>query len=110
MSDRVELIVKLLEDHQTELMNPSIRRHWAEAIARADESMYMKLNDEVCQVLGKVLGYPWYKDHQKNFPGSTEKDGVCVADGTAESLADQAAERIKNLELQLEEIKSGSRK
>ena len=53
---------------------------------------------EVEQILGKVLGYPWYKDDQKNFPGATEDDGVCVGEHVPETLAEEAASRI--LELQ----------
>ena len=49
------------------------------------------------QTLGKALGYPWFKDDQKNFPGSTQEHGVCVGDHVAESLADEAAEMIGRL-------------
>lgn len=66
-------------------------------------------NDEVCQVLGKALAYPWYKDNQKNFPGATEANGVCVGNQTAESIADEAASEIARLR-QLErrcEMKTG---
>lgn len=56
-----------------------------------------KQNDEVCQILGKVLGSPWYKDDQKNFPGATEENGVCVGDHVAESLAEVAAREISRL-------------
>jgi len=55
---------------------------------------YYRLRDEVEQVLGKALGYPWYKDDQKNFPGTTVADGVCVGDHVPESLLDEAARRI----------------
>ena len=48
-----------------------------------------KMNEEVCQVAGKVLGYPWFKDDQKNFPGSTEEHGVCVGNHVAESIVDE---------------------
>ena len=54
---------------------------------------------EIQQALGKALGYPWYKDDPKNFPGSTEKDGVCVGDHVAETLALEAARKISDLEL-----------
>ena len=57
----------------------------------------IKMADEVSQTLGKVLGYPWYKDDQKTFPNAVEADGVCVGDAVAESLAEQAANRIKEL-------------
>ena len=54
---------------------------------------------EIQQSLGKALGYPWYKDDPKNFPGSTEKDGVCVGDHVAETLAMEAARKINDLQL-----------
>ncbi|WP_433935218.1 hypothetical protein [Brevundimonas diminuta] len=55
---------------------------------------YAKSNDQVCQSLGKALGYPWFKDDQVNFPRSTEADGVCVGEHVAESIADEAAKII----------------
>ena len=30
------------------------------------------MNTEVCQRLGKALGYPWFRDDNENFPGATE--------------------------------------
>jgi len=64
-----------------------------------------KQNMEIEQTCGKVLDYPWFKDDQKNFPGATEKDGVCVGDHVAETIAaelarkyTEARERIKRLE------------
>ena len=65
------------------------------------KAAYSKTNDAVCQELGKVLGYPWFKDDQKNFPGATEKEGVCIGEHVAESIAAEAATRIKNLEAKL---------
>lgn len=47
------------------------------------------------QALWKALGYPWFKDDQKNWPHATEADGVCVGDHTPESLAIEAADRIE---------------
>ena len=47
------------------------------------------------QLLAKKLGYPWYKDDQKNFPGATEADGVCIGEGDYESLAMQAARQLE---------------
>lgn len=49
---------------------------------------------EVEQALGKVLGYPWYRDDQKNFPGSSEVDGVCVGEHVPSSIANEAATKI----------------
>lgn len=63
---------------------------------RALETAYARTNAEVCQVLGKALGYPWFKDDQKNFPGATEAGGVCVGGHVAETLADEAAELIRD--------------
>lgn len=60
-----------------------------------------KQNDEVCQVLGRALGYPAFVDDQVNFPGATEADGVCVGDHVAESMADEAARRISAAEAKL---------
>lgn len=64
-----------------------------------------KSQEEITQICGKALGYSWYKDDQKNFPGATEKTGVCVGEHVAETivaeLADKYAkanERIKRLE------------
>lgn len=57
-----------------------------------------RTNEDVCQTLGKALGYyPWFKDDQKNFSGATEADGVCVGDHTAGSLADEAADEVERL-------------
>ena len=53
---------------------------------------------EIEQTLGKALGYPWFKDDQKNFPGATDADGVCVGDHVAASLAMEAADKILTLE------------
>lgn len=57
-----------------------------------------KESEEIEQILGKALGYPWFKDDPKNFPNATEADGVCVGDNTAWSLAMLAADKIKELE------------
>lgn len=58
---------------------------------------FCKEEHEVCQHLGKALGYPWFKDDQKNFPGTTEADGVCVGEHVPCTLADEAATRIRLL-------------
>lgn len=52
-------------------------------------------SDAVMQLLGKALGYPWFKDHADLFPGqTTEEHGICPGDHSAESMADEAAQRI----------------
>lgn len=68
--------------------------------------LYMASHNEIEQTLGKALGYPWYKDDQKNFPGSTEKDGVCVGEHVAESIASEAANRIEKLTKENEGLKN----
>lgn len=55
-------------------------------------------NHEIEQILGAALGYPRYCDDQKNFPGATEADGVCVGYHVAETLATEAAARIATLQ------------
>lgn len=51
---------------------------------------------EVEQILGKALGYPWYKDDPKNFPDATEADGVCTGEHTYLTLAMEAAKLLSN--------------
>lgn len=65
-------------------------------------------NDEICQALGKALGYPWFKDDQVNFSGATEANGVCVGDHVAESLVGEAAKEIGRLRAALGNIASGT--
>ena len=52
---------------------------------------------EIKQILGKALGYPWFKNDPRNFPNATEADGVCVGDHVAVTLAMEASDRIKKL-------------
>jgi hypothetical protein len=51
------------------------------------------------------LGYPWFKDDQKNFPGADESCGVCVGDHVAETLAMEAATEIERLRKENERLK-----
>lgn len=59
---------------------------------------------EIEQILGKVLGYPWFKDDQKNFPDATEEHGVCVGDHGAITLATEASDKIKQLKDRVEKL------
>lgn len=54
---------------------------------------------EVEQVLGKALGYPSYGPEM--FPDGKPNGSVCVGEHVPESLADEAAARIKKLEQQI---------
>lgn len=56
------------------------------------------MNDEISQILGKALGYPYFCDDKKNFTEAVESDGVCVGDHVAESLAIEAANRLEAAE------------
>lgn len=64
-----------------------------------------KSNDEIGQVLAKALGYHWFKDDQKNFPGATEENGVCIGDHVAESLADEAAKGLVARDKEIERLR-----
>jgi len=61
------------------------------------------MNAEVCQRLGKALGYPWFRDDQENFPGATEENGVCTGEHVAESIAAEAAAEIERLRAERDE-------
>jgi hypothetical protein len=74
-----------------------------EAGAILQNEKYKKEMGEIEQILGKALGYPWFKDDQCNFPNATEADGVAVGDHTAWSLAMEAADKIESLQKQLDE-------
>lgn len=61
------------------------------------ERLLVQHNDAICQIAGKALGYPWFKDDQKNFPGATEADGVRVGEHVAESIVEELARRFLEL-------------
>ena len=54
-------------------------------------------NEEICQILGKVLGYPWYVDSKEVHPKATLETGVRVGDHVAVSIAAEAAKEILKL-------------
>jgi hypothetical protein len=56
--------------------------------------------DECQQIAGKVLGYPWYKDDQKNFPNANDANGVCIGEHCGSSIVQELANAlIKRREL-----------
>ena len=63
-----------------------------------------KMNKEVCDILGRVLGYPWYKDDKENFPDATEADGICVGGNVAESLAEEAAIELTKAKVEIKRL------
>lgn len=44
------------------------------------------------QIAGKALGYPWFKDDQKHFPGATEEDGVCIGEHVGDTIVEELAQ------------------
>lgn len=68
-------------------------------------AMMTAQNDDVCQELGKALGYMWFKDDQETFPGATEEDGVFVPECCAVVMAENAAARIRKLEGEVRRLK-----
>jgi hypothetical protein len=74
------------------------------APASERERGMMKELHDVEQVLGMALGYPWYKDDQKNFPGAIDADGVCVGEHVPATIAAEAADGIQMLRRALERI------
>lgn len=80
---------------------------WLQRDVEAMRDRWIRSDGEACQILAQVIGgFPWYKDDQKNFPGATEKDGVCYAEHTIHTLATKVAERTAVLERELERWKS----
>ena len=70
------------------------------------EDIGCKTDGEIEQILAQAIGgFPWYKDDQKNFPNSTEKDGVCVGDHTPVTLAMTAAKVIVKQEAEIKRLK-----
>lgn len=69
------------------------------------ESAYFSTVATVDQTLGRALGYPRYCDDQKNFPGTTDADGVCTGDHVAETLASEAAKRIEQHAREVERLR-----
>jgi hypothetical protein len=106
---RIQRLCEGLQDTRIDWKNLEIERlkqalHDARIENSGQAAEFERLRDAftardtgIQQTLGKALGYPWFKDDQKNFPGSTQEHGVCVGDHVAESLADEAAEMIGRL-------------
>jgi len=101
LEKQIEKIENELGACKHEIDNHDKSVEWMLGRTKNLESIVFSQADEISQVLGKALHYPWYKDDQKNFPGATEKEGVCIGEHVAESIAAEAATRIKNLEAKL---------
>jgi hypothetical protein len=96
-SEDAEVIRVLKEFHlRSVALAREVVRTRAE-VARLSQAC-SRQNNEIEQTLGQALGYPWYKDDLKNFPGATEADGVCVGEHVAETLAAEAVGRLQAVE------------
>lgn len=84
-----------------DLGNEAVRVDFAERLERQRDEARERIafleraiaqqNQEIEQICGKALGYPWFKDDQKNFPGATEADGVCAGEHVAETIVAELA-------------------
>lgn len=94
------------QDFYEVIMNLGAEKSALEERVKLLERACSKTNEEVCQSLGKVLGYPWFKDDQKNFPDATEENGVCVGEHVAESISEEAAKKIVALEERVRKLEA----
>lgn len=98
---------KTREQEQVDGLEPGwvklLRSKLAEQAAEIErlKNAYTSQERDISQTLGKALGYQWFKDDQANWPDATEADGVCVGEHVAESLADEAAKKLADLQSQL---------
>jgi len=63
-------------------------------------------NEEICQIAGKVLGYPWFKDDPKNFPDADESCGVCVGEHVAETIVEELARKYREAKEMIERLEN----
>lgn len=106
VDDRMVIVTRLGEELETTIVCnrlngqaahiTALEAELAEAKDKYDRLRQACIRDEsdIQQTLGKVLGYPWFKDDQKNFPGASEENGVCVGEHVAVTLAMQAAKQL----------------
>ena len=111
----IEALEAAMEDTEDkEAMLAVIAKMNTDIARLKDENAYLrrgmaKDNDDICQTLGKVLGYPWYKDDQANFPGATDENGVCVGEHVAATMAEVAAKEIVRLKAEVEKLREALR-
>jgi hypothetical protein len=96
--DRVRALARPAEPSPVGEASKRVREALLEAQLKRIRDLCAKDDDEICQTLGKALGYPWFKDDQVNFPGATEEQGVCVGDHVAATLSMDAARKIEKAE------------
>jgi hypothetical protein len=91
-----KILLHSTEHKQLEALQAAIDAATAEVVKDRDfyKNACIKQNAEICQILGKALGWPMFADDQTNFPGATEADGVFVGEHVAETLAAEAASKL----------------
>jgi hypothetical protein len=92
------------EDKTFTIILDALRRKVSDATNQERQRVIQqcsKETNEVEQVLGRELGYPWFKDDPANFPEATEKDGVCVGEHTAVTIAMEAVTTLSALKFDL---------
>jgi hypothetical protein len=103
--EMVEIVASIIEKQVNPHDGSTLNSFFLEEAELKIKNLKEELED-IEQILGKALKYPWFKDDPKNFPTATEEDGVCVGDHTAWSLAMCAADKIKELEEELAKWKA----
>jgi hypothetical protein len=64
--------------------------------------------DQCEQIAGRALGYPWFKDDQKNFPGATEADGVCIGEHIGDSIVEELARAYEAVKAERDALKAAA--
>jgi hypothetical protein len=106
----LSLLAKMGDERQCPHLADELFKFVKERIALAEFESRCKAEalDKCQQIAGIALGYPWYKDDQKNFPGATEKDGVCLGehadDTVVAELAKAYSEKVNKVTELLERI------
>jgi hypothetical protein len=89
-------------EHENETLRARVKE--LEKDCKQLQGVAQKSDEEICQTLGQSLGYPWFKDDPKNFPESTEADGVCVGDHCGATLALEMKDRVSELEAKVKRL------
>lgn len=78
--------------------------------AKKDADQQRRVVDACQQAAGKALGYPWFKDDQKNFPGATDETGVCIGEHVEETIVEELAAAYTTLRAQRDQLAADLRK
>ena len=91
-TEAVELLVAVLRSRGKHNSLHDITRA-ADALASItrERDGYQKHLRACEQIAGKALGYPWFKNDQANFPGTTEAEGVCIGEHVGDTIVEELA-------------------